>query len=139
MRDREEEKKEVPRLNILLAGKVVLNDGEPRHDVPSKEIAVHLKGFMNVLRGAFFDTKKGRVAYEHMQKSEVYAEYLKLSYTLKKMDPGMLKTREEKIAFWINLYNVIVIHGVVELGIRDSVKEVRNFFKRIQYQIGDMF
>ena len=27
----------------------------------------------------------------------------------------------------------------MELGIRDSVKEVRNFFKRIQYRVGDMF
>jgi len=43
------------------------------------------------------------------------------------------------IAFWVNLYNVIVIHGVIELGIRNSVKEVRNIFRRIQYQIGDMY
>ncbi|MEF9425752.1 MAG: glycoside hydrolase family 15 protein [Candidatus Mariimomonas ferrooxydans] len=138
-KDRAEEKKALPRPGILFASRIVLNDGEPRIDIPPKEIAVHLKGSMNVLRGAFFDTKKGRVAYEHMQKSEAYTEYLELSYILKKMDPGKLKTREEKIAFWINLCNVIVIHGVVELGIRDSVKEVRNFFKRIQYQIGDMF
>lgn len=47
-----------------------------------------------------------------------------------------LKTREERIAFWINLYNVIVMHDVIELGIRDSVKEVRSFFTRVQYIIG---
>jgi hypothetical protein len=33
---------------------------------------------------------------------------------------------------------VLVIHGVVELEVRDSVKEVRNFFTRIQYQVADM-
>jgi hypothetical protein len=135
----EHEKKEVRKTNVLLANKIDLNDGEPRHDIPPKEIAAYLKNSMNVLRGAFFDTEKGRVAYERMQKSQAYAEYLELSYTLKSMDLSELKTPHEQIAFWVNMYNVIVIHGVVELGIRDSVKEVRNIFKRIQYQIDDMF
>ncbi len=128
-----------PRINTLLAKKIVLNAGEMRHDIPPREIASHLKNSMNVLRGAFFDTQKGRIAYERMQKSAAYAEYLKLSYTLRNMDLRELKTSAEQIVFWVNMYNVIVIHGVVELGIRDSVKEVRNIFKRIQYQINDMF
>jgi GH15 family glucan-1,4-alpha-glucosidase len=120
-------------------GKIILNDGEPSEDISPKEIALRLKSSMNILRGAFFDTPKGRVAYEQMKRSKVYEEYVRLSYALKKMDLSELKSRQEQIAFWINLYNVIVIHGVVELGIRDSVKEVRGFFKRIRYQIGDMF
>ena len=128
-----------PHLRLLLQNRIVLNDGEPRREISSKEIALKLKNSMNILRGAFFDTKRGRVAYERMRKSAVYREYVELSYGLKKMDFEDLKSREERISFWINLYNVIVIHGVIALGIRDSVKEVRNFFKRIQYQIGDMF
>lgn len=123
----------------LLAGKIVLNDGEPRLNIPVKEIARRLKDAMNVLRGAFFDTTKGRVSYERMQRSRAYNEYLELSYTLKMMDLDELKTDREKMAFWVNLYNVIVIHGVIELGIKDSVKEVRNIFRRIKYQIGEMF
>jgi hypothetical protein len=76
------------------------------------------------------------VAYERIQQSEIYRDYLRLSYNLKTMDLSMLKSREEKIAFWINLYNVIVIHGVIALGIKDSVQEVWNFFRRVYYQIG---
>jgi hypothetical protein len=52
------------------------------------------------------------------------------------MDLAGLTRPEEKIAFWINLYNVIVIHGVIALGVKDSVKEVWNFFRRVYYQIG---
>ncbi|MDY6855710.1 MAG: glycoside hydrolase family 15 protein [Thermodesulfobacteriota bacterium] len=133
------EKKKLRKTNVLLTNKIVLNNGEPCHNIPPKEIASYLKNSMNVLRGAFFDTQKGRISYELMQKSEVYAEYLELSYTLKNIDLHELKTTAEQIAFWVNMYNVVVIHGVIELGIRDSVKEVRNFFRRIQYQIGDMF
>jgi len=134
----EREHEEVPHQRLLLSNRIVLNDGEPPQDIPSREIAVRLKNIMNTLRGAFFDTKRGRVAYERMRKSEVYRECVELSYTLKKMNLKDLISRDEQLAFWINLYNVIVIHGVIELGVRDSVKEVRNFFKRIQYRIGDM-
>jgi hypothetical protein len=93
---------------------------------------------MNILRGGFFDTVQGRVAYEQMYKSHAYEEYMKLSYGLKNINLNELKSRDEKIALWINLYNVIVIHGVIELGIRDSVNEMRNFFRRVQYYVGDM-
>ncbi len=52
------------------------------------------------------------------------------------MDLDGLADRRERIAFWVNLFNVMVIHGVVALGIRDSVKEVRDFFGAVRYRIG---
>jgi hypothetical protein len=58
-----------------------------------------------------------------------YKRCEKVSYCLKKIHLDELKTRDEQVAFWINMYNFIVIHGVVTLRIRDSVKEVRNFLK----------
>ncbi|GAB4390001.1 MAG: hypothetical protein Kow0025_19040 [Thermodesulfovibrionales bacterium] len=119
-------------------GDIVLNAGEPSGEMPPEELAATLKGTMNVLRGAYFDTPRGRVAYELMGGSKVYRRFLRLSYDLKAMDPGLLKGREEAMAFWLNLYNVIVIHGVIELGIRDSVKEVKGFFSRVKYRIGGM-
>ncbi|MGA1789890.1 MAG: glycoside hydrolase family 15 protein [bacterium] len=121
---------------FLLTSKVVLNEGDPREHIRPNEIAPKLKRMINILRGAFFDTKRGRVAYEQMAHSKVYKEYLELSNNLKSLDLDSLKDRKERLAFWINLYNAIVIHGVIELGIRDSVKEVRNFFRVIHYQIG---
>jgi hypothetical protein len=133
-----EEETVVPK-PLLVSGKVILNEGDPVHKVEPREIASKLKNCMNILRGAFFDTKRGRVAYEKMSGSMAYKEYLELSFSLRDMDLGLLRTRQEQLAFWINLYNVIIIHGVIALGIRDSVKEVRNFFRRIQYRVGDMF
>ncbi len=73
-----------------------------------------------------------------MKGSELYENYVKATRSLQAFDPGILKTWEEKTAFWINLYNVIVIHGVIELDIKDSVKEVRSFFRRISYDIGGL-
>jgi GH15 family glucan-1,4-alpha-glucosidase len=114
----------------------VLNDGPSYLRLPPVEMATRLKNTMNVLRGAFFDSERGRVAYERMKGSSAYREYLELSYALRGMDLMELSSWEEKVSFWINLYNVLVIHGVVELGIRDSVKESGGFFRRIRYRIG---
>jgi GH15 family glucan-1,4-alpha-glucosidase len=132
------EKEKGPHQARRLERTMVLNEGEPAAEVPPREIALRLKSTMNILRGAFFDTPRGRVAYELMRESRPYEEYLRLSHALKDMDPGLLKSRDERLAFWVNLYNVIVIHGVIELGIRDSVREVRNFFRRVRYRIGEM-
>ncbi len=120
-----------------LSSEIILNEGESDYVIPPEELTHTLKSIMNLLRGAFFDTKKGRVAYERMKSSDLYQEYVMATRSLREFDPEILKSREEKIAFWVNLYNVIVIHGVVELDIRDSVKEVRRFFRRISYIIGE--
>jgi GH15 family glucan-1,4-alpha-glucosidase len=122
----------------LLGRRIVLNDGEAPPDRPASTLVRELKQAMNVLRGAFFSTAEGRVAYEEMRHSQSYQDYVVLSRALRLMDPKTLVTRGEQLAFWINLYNILVIHGVIALSIKDSVKEVRNFFRRVQYQVGDM-
>jgi len=121
---------------VYLFKKILLNDGQPTEALSPQEMVARLKSAMNTLKGDFFDPGAGRIAYERMPQSETYQAYLKLSHNLKTMELEKLARREERIAFWINLYNVIVIHGVIALGIRDSVKEVRNFFRRVYYQIG---
>jgi GH15 family glucan-1,4-alpha-glucosidase len=122
----------------LFAGKTVLNEGRPPPEVPPRDVVPRLKAAMNVLRGAFFDTARGRVAYEKMGGSEAYRNYVQLSSGLQVIDLEEIAGRDEQLAFWINLYNVIVIHAVIELGIRDSVREVANFFGRVRYRIGGM-
>jgi GH15 family glucan-1,4-alpha-glucosidase len=128
----------LPRLlrKKLPFGEITLNDGTPQEQADPRELDGQLKTAMNLLRGAFFDSARGRVAYEDMKRSELYSRYLDLSYNLRSFDPAVLDTRERSTAFWINLYNVLVIHGVIELDIRDSVQEVRNFFRRIRYDVG---
>jgi len=137
-REGETETKRLSMVQRILPFRILLNDGDPTMTIPSKDISSSLKNTMNVLRGAFFDTAGSRVAYERMQGSDPYSEYVELSYGLKDMNLGELSSKQEQLAFWINLYNVIIIHGVIELGIRDSVKEVRGFFKRVCYQLSDM-
>ncbi len=145
-RAREERQREIPQRTLaqsfdqklLFAKHYLLNEGEAAQETPVEELAGELKHLMNLLRGAFFKTDAGRIAYEEMAGSELYQRYARKSRELQAFDLDVLKTRTERIAFWVNLYNVLVIHGVVELGIRDSVKEVTRFFRRIGYRIGGM-
>jgi pentatricopeptide repeat protein len=120
---------------LLLTKKIVLNDGPSTDVTDTFEVAAKLKETMNIMRGAFFDRERGRVAYEDIKFSDIYRKYINLSFNLKKFQLDSLSTTKEKTAFWVNLYNVLVIHGVIELGINDSVNEVRNFFRRIEYVI----
>jgi GH15 family glucan-1,4-alpha-glucosidase len=123
---------------LLVTQRFLLNEGSPEGEGTPGNIIADLKHKMNTLRGAFFRTAEGRVAYEEMAESSLFREYVECSRHLQRFDPAGLDDRDERLAFWINLYNVMVIHGVVELGIRDSVKEVTRFFRRICYDVGGM-
>jgi hypothetical protein len=66
--------------------KILLNDGEPTGELDSKEMAASLKRAMSTLKGSFIESERSRVAYERMQHSEIYQDFLKLSNNLKTMN-----------------------------------------------------
>ncbi len=115
---------------------IVLNAGEPSQ-VPSQQpIDVALTLAMADLKAHFIDTEKGIVRYNAMKGSAEFDRYKDLTRGLRSFDPHSLKEREKRLAFWINIYNTAVIHGVIELGLERSVKEFRGFFDRMTYEIG---
>jgi hypothetical protein len=46
-----------------------------------------------------------------------------------------LPTRSERLAFWINTYNILVVRGIVTFGLRQSVWEVPDFFGQIAVRV----
>jgi GH15 family glucan-1,4-alpha-glucosidase len=56
---------------------------------------------------------------------------------LRSFDPARLKLRQEKISFWCNLLNLLVLHGVLSLQIEGSVREVPRFYRRLGCRIGE--
>ncbi len=145
-RAREERARQMPekslaatvRHRLLFTQRYHLNQGDAAQGSPAESIAEELKHLMNLLRGAFFNTAAGRVAYERMADSALYRDYVRCARHLQDFDLDRLRSREERLAFWINLFNVLVIHGVIALEIRDSVREVTRFFRRIGYRIGGL-
>jgi hypothetical protein len=114
----------------------LLNQSTTAPTTPDSDIAGQLRADMNRLKGEFYDLEHGKVDYQAMRDSQVYRDYVARSTLLRDFDLSTLDTRQDKLAFWINLYNTLVIHGIVELDIKESVKEIPGFFGRIGYVIG---
>lgn len=128
----------VNQMQKLIPSRVVLNKSDREATKAGRDIAAQLKISLNNLQGAFFDALEGRVNYEALKKSGNFKTYLTLAEKLNAFNPFSLKTDEEKKAFWINVYNILIVHGVVHFDVRKSVREVFNFFGRIYYAIGGL-
>jgi hypothetical protein len=84
-------------------------------------------------------TENGKVDYQKLVGDPLYQSFRELVEKLQNFDYRNLSTREEKLAFWINLYNALVIDAVIQEKIRDSVTETRlgilAFFQKAAYQV----
>jgi hypothetical protein len=47
---------------------------------------------------------------------------------LETFDPARLETRAERLAFWVNAYNLLAIRVVIEHGVPGSIKDAGNLF-----------
>jgi hypothetical protein len=79
-----------------------------------------------------YDALKDSSAYQHFRNT--------LSPGLVGLDPTALKSRGERLAFWINLYNALVLDAVISFEIQRSVIEGKlgllAFFRRAAYNVG---
>jgi Protein of unknown function, DUF547 len=109
---------------------------------PGPELAAELKQAVNGLRAAAISADGSRVDYGSLRASAAYARYrTELTSQLRGLDLASLGSREERLAFWINLYNALVIDGVIALGVRRSVREQLAglaFFRRAAYTVGGL-
>uniref|UniRef100_C6E1C7 Glycoside hydrolase 15-related protein n=1 Tax=Geobacter sp. (strain M21) TaxID=443144 RepID=C6E1C7_GEOSM len=48
-----------------------------------------------------------------------------------------LEKREERISFWCNLYNLLILYGLLALDVSVSVREVPRFYRRVGCRIGE--
>jgi hypothetical protein len=105
--------------------------------IPTEQsIDIALTLAMADLKAKFIDAERGAVRYNSIRGSEEFERYKDLTRGLRSFDLRSLKDRGARLAFWINIYNTAVIHGVIELGLVRSVKEYPGFFDRITYEIG---
>jgi hypothetical protein len=116
--------------------RIVLNAGTPSQIPTEQSIDIALTLAMADLKAKFIDAERGAVRYKSIRGSEEFERYKDLTRGLRSFDLRSVKDREPRLAFWTNIYNTAVIHGVIELGLERSVKEYPGFFDRITYEIG---
>ena len=113
-----------------------LNCGETSGMAAGREIGEVLKAAMNRWKADGLDLDRGRVDYRRLAGSEAFAEFLGLVPDLRQFDPSELSSEIERRAFWINLYNVLMIHGLVAYGAKRSAEEIKGIFVRLAYIVG---
>lgn len=120
----------------------VLNPHVPHQFLSqSADVAADLMRAMNEIRAAAIDPAGRRVAYADLRTNEAYRTYHNaISPRLRTFDLTTLHTRAERRAFWINLYNALIIDAVIAFKVQDSVTEGRlgmfTFFRRAAYNVG---
>lgn len=113
----------------------VLNRGTPPADA-SLPVAAELKMAVNAMKAQACDLSQGRVDYAALRHSLAYAEHRRCSLRLQTFHPGQLQTCEERLAFWINPYNALIVDAVIVFGVKASINEVSGFFWKAAYCVG---
>lgn len=75
------------------------------------------------------------VDYKGMSVNPAFERYCELAIQLQRVELLSL-SREEKLAFFINLYNALVIHGYLRLGAPTNMWQRYRFFNYVSYLIG---
>ena len=116
-------------------GRIVLNGAGA---APGVAPAVAAEGLQRAMLGAIAAHTRtdGRLDYARLRASSEWREAAARAGALQAVSLGDLTGRRVRLAFWINVYNALVFHGIVALGIRRTVWELRGFYRRVGYRVG---
>ena len=104
-------------------------------------LAKDIKGALNQIKSLTMNAN-GKIDYQKLVGDPLYQSFRELVGELQLFDIQKLTTREEKLVFWIHLYNALVIDAVIQEKIKESVTEswlgVLSFFQKAAYQVNGM-
>jgi len=100
------------------------------------EFSLNLNKIMLHLYSTFLSEDGKYVDYLGISKSKEFEEFLETILHLPEINVNDL-SGEERMAFFLNMYNVIVIHGYIIYGVPTSTTKRTTFFQKMSYQIGD--
>ena len=108
--------------------------GVPRD---STTVANDLRRRILDLYGSFLNSDGTYVDYEGMKDSEKFKEYKAVAAELQMCDPRVLN-RNDRMAFFINVYNALIVHATIVKGVPDDTFKRLKFFDEAKYDIGGL-
>lgn len=112
----------------------------PPLDFPGVELAAKIKNAINAVKIVAMDPGGHAVDYHGLAISDEYLSLRNWVALLPGLDLESLRTGPEQLAFWINLYNTLIIDAVIQFNVEGSVTGgflgVLTFFEKAAYQIG---
>lgn len=79
------------------------------------------------------------VDYAALRTNTLYEDFRRCTGKLRAFDPSALPDKNARLAFWINLYNTVVLDGVIAMRVRRSIMERRvgvTFLRQAAYIVG---
>ncbi|CAN8269435.1 unnamed protein product [Cochlearia groenlandica] len=109
------------------------NDMEPQN---AAVVGQKLFKIMSAILESYSSDDHSHVNYTNISQSEEFRRYLNLSQDLHRLNLLELSTNDEKLTFFLNLYNAMVIHALVKIGRPEGIIARRSFFTDFQYVVG---
>ena len=98
--------------------------------------AADLATALEALRARHYDEHRRLLDYGAVAVSREFAGLRGAVNALAGTDPDGLGTARERIAFWLNAYNALVIHAVIARRIQTTIRRSSDFFEGPHYCIG---
>lgn len=103
--------------------------------MPASELSGILRKKILQLYGKYLSDNGKSVDYKGLGSSVEFKEYVALTTKLQRVEIEKI-SREEKLAFFINIYNALVIHGNVVNGFPENTLQRYKFFNNTRYVVG---
>eukprot|EP00271_Cylindrocystis_brebissonii_P016298 TRINITY_DN396_c0_g1_i1.p1 TRINITY_DN396_c0_g1~~TRINITY_DN396_c0_g1_i1.p1 ORF type:complete len:494 (+),score=120.93 TRINITY_DN396_c0_g1_i1:438-1919(+) len=105
---------------------------------PATLIGEKLRKLILAIYEEFLSEDGRQVDYKGIAKSEVFRRYVTKTQELQRVDLTSL-SREEKLAFFINIYNALVVHATVDAGSGpENAVQRKTFFNGYAYVMGGL-
>jgi hypothetical protein len=121
-----------------ISGIDILNEGEPESGKTHADLLKNMDTSLSQFRAAALDDSRSQVNYGKLGDSSTFRAYRQSIVNLSSFDLDTLATDEDRLAFWINLYNALVIHIVVDYRVQKSILSLRGAFDRAVYRVGGL-
>ncbi|CBY40889.1 unnamed protein product, partial [Oikopleura dioica] len=99
------------------------------------ELGEQMRIQIKKLYGKYLNDDGTSVDYDGLADSEEFGEYVKITAQLQRVDLSQLSV-DGRLAFFINIYNALIIHGQVIRGIPQAFLTRLRFFWTTSYIIG---
>jgi hypothetical protein len=97
-----------------------------------------LRRAINELKAEAIDSTGLHVDYARLESSPALAIYRSWVACLRSFDLTALTSHEQRMAFWLNLYNALIIHAVINRKVLRSINTERGAFDRAAYVINGL-
>lgn len=114
-----------------------LNSGQTAScsSLQASELSLILRELILKLFSEHLSADGKSVDYKGMSADPAFERYCELAIQLQRVEL-LSQSREEKLAFFINIYNALVIHGYLRLGAPTNMWQRYRFFNYVSYLIG---